>query len=273
MVIGNPENLGELCPAETVYGEIPQPELGIERHLVIVHDKRTIDPHQTAHLLKCRTVDYYHHVALDHPPDMARLVRYLRGKPIGIVFGGGGMRGTAHLGVLAAMQELGIPVDHAGGTSAGALIAGQVGLEWKLPRMLETLKGRVLQRRVVMQPTLPIVSLSGGHAMNRALLDMYGGHEIEDLWRPVFTIASNLTQARMEIMDSGSLHHAVRASSSLAGIHPPTIAENNDLLIDGGGFDNTPADVMRAKLRGGTVLAVDLGFTKRNFPDYNYGTV
>ncbi|MEO0561255.1 MAG: hypothetical protein AAF125_04030 [Chloroflexota bacterium] len=72
-------------------------------------------------------------------------------------------------------------------------------------------------------------------------------------------------------MDSGSLHRAVRASSSLAGVHPPTIAPNNDLLIDGGGFNNTPADVMRNKVRTGTVLAVDMGFTKRKFPPYSYG--
>jgi NTE family protein len=270
-IVGLPQDLRARCAAEDIYAGIPQPELSVERHLVVVHEKRATAPRGTAALLACRTVNNHHHVALDHPPDLTRLVRHLRGKPIGIVFGGGGMRGTAHLGVLRAMHELGIPIDHVGGTSAGAIVAAQAALEWDVNRMLETTKARVLKKNAVMQLTLPLVSLSGGHVLNRAYEDMFGGYRMEDLWRPAFTIASNLTQARMEIMDRGSLHRAVRASSSLAGVHPPTIAENNDLLIDGGGFDNTPADVMRVKLQSGIVLAVDLGFTKRTFPNYNYG--
>lgn len=78
-----------------------------------------------------------------HMSDFARLARRICGKSIGVVLGGGGARGISHLvrgfpqeqlrdrvdrlspqGVLRAMEEYGIPVDHIGGTSIGALIGG-----------------------------------------------------------------------------------------------------------------------------------------------------
>lgn len=49
--------------------------------------------------------------------DMARLGRWMAGKAVGLVLSGGGSRGLAHLGVLHALDDAGIPVDVIGGTS------------------------------------------------------------------------------------------------------------------------------------------------------------
>ena len=54
--------------------------------------------------------------------DIARVARWLTGKQIGLVLGGGGARGMAHLGVLKALEEENIPIDVIGGTSQGAFI-------------------------------------------------------------------------------------------------------------------------------------------------------
>ena len=43
---------------------------------------------------------------------------------VGVVLGGGGAKGAAHIGVLKYMEELGIPVDYVAGTSMGSIIAG-----------------------------------------------------------------------------------------------------------------------------------------------------
>lgn len=75
-----------------------------------------------------------------HMSDFARLARRLCGKSIGLVLGGGGARGIAHLvcccpvgntqltpesqGVIRALTEYDIPVDHIGGTSIGAFVGG-----------------------------------------------------------------------------------------------------------------------------------------------------
>ncbi len=42
---------------------------------------------------------------------------------VGVVLSGGGARGIAHVGVLRALEEYGIPIDYIGGTSFGALVA------------------------------------------------------------------------------------------------------------------------------------------------------
>src|SRR6201989_1423782 len=43
---------------------------------------------------------------------------------VGLVLGGGGARGGAHLGVLEVLEELRVPVDCIAGTSMGALVGG-----------------------------------------------------------------------------------------------------------------------------------------------------
>jgi predicted acylesterase/phospholipase RssA len=42
----------------------------------------------------------------------------------GLVLAGGGARGFAHVGVLMALEEEGIPVDLLGGTSMGSFVGG-----------------------------------------------------------------------------------------------------------------------------------------------------
>src|SRR3990167_11051028 len=54
--------------------------------------------------------------------DFARMARFLTGTAIGLVLGGGGARGCAHVGVIQALEENGIPIDFIGGTSIGALM-------------------------------------------------------------------------------------------------------------------------------------------------------
>jgi lysophospholipid hydrolase len=54
--------------------------------------------------------------------DFHRLARRLCGKSVGLVLGGGGARGIAHVGVIRALEEAGIPIDMVGGTSIGAFI-------------------------------------------------------------------------------------------------------------------------------------------------------
>jgi NTE family protein len=43
---------------------------------------------------------------------------------VGLVLGGGGSRGTAHIGVLKELERMRIPVDYIAGTSAGSIIGG-----------------------------------------------------------------------------------------------------------------------------------------------------
>ena len=43
---------------------------------------------------------------------------------VGIVLGGGGAKGAAHIGVLKYLEEIGMPIDYVAGTSMGSIIGG-----------------------------------------------------------------------------------------------------------------------------------------------------
>ena len=45
-------------------------------------------------------------------------------KKVGLVLGGGGAKGVAHIGVLKVLEEAGIPIDYIAGTSMGAIVGG-----------------------------------------------------------------------------------------------------------------------------------------------------
>ena len=60
------------------------------------------------------------------PADARRLARLVAGTATGLVLGGGGARGFAHLGVWQALGEMGVPVDAIGGASIGAPLGAAV---------------------------------------------------------------------------------------------------------------------------------------------------
>ena len=50
---------------------------------------------------------------------------------------------------------------------------------------------------------------------------------------------------------------AVRASTAIPAIFPPLLAEDGEVLVDGGVMNNMPLDVMRERCEGGTVIGVN----------------
>lgn len=67
--------------------------------------------------------------------DFSRLARWLTGNSVGLVLGGGGARGAAHVGMLKAIQEAGIPIDMVGGVSIGAFM----GALWCMEKNITTM--------------------------------------------------------------------------------------------------------------------------------------
>jgi NTE family protein/lysophospholipid hydrolase len=194
--------------------------------------------------------------------DYARLARFLSSRAVGVVLGGGGARGFSHLGVLRALEENGIPIDLLGGNSMGALIGAQYACGLPIDEI------RTRTQRFALggeRPTLPLISLLSGKRLARDLQHMFGDMRIEQLWRPFFASACNLSQACTTVQDSGLLWRAVLASNSPAGLLPPVLF-NGDLLVDGAILDNVPVNAMRGRLgtpleqrRGnGCIIAVDV---------------
>ncbi len=222
--------------------------------LVLVHPSQ---PSGTTRWLANRSVADHHHLRGNHPEDVARLARMVTGTACGVVLGGGGPRGFAHLGVLRALEEAGIPVDVVGGTSIGAVMGALSAQGLTDPERVERAVTAFTRSGRLISPTLPLIALSSGGRVNRLLAEHLGSALIEDLPRRFFCVSANLTRAEEVIHERGVLWRAVRASLSLPGIFPPVYADG-DLLVDGAALDNVPAGVMRARIGSGSVVAVDL---------------
>ncbi len=232
------------------------------RTLVLLHPRETVMPSGTRFWLAPRALEGHHHLRWDRDADFARLARFLTGNAIGTVLGGGGARGFAHLGVIRALREAGIPIDLIGGTSMGALIAAQPALGWDDATMLETNRRSFVDKKPVTMRdyTLPIYALVNCARLDRNLNTPYGDVRIEDLWTGFFCVSSNLTRAEAKVHREGPVWKAIRASLALPGVFEPVV-DGTELLVDGGVLNNLPGDVMRS-LGGGWVIAVDVSLDR-----------
>lgn len=198
----------------------------------------------------------HHHVVPTEPADVARLARAITGNAVGLVLSGGGARGFAHIGVIRALSERGIPIDYVGGTSMGAVIAAQHALGWDWQTMTRSNREEWPRCEPQKNYTLPLVALNSARRMDQMLRRMFGTAEIQNLRTKFFCVSTNLTTAAAKIHQQGALWKAVRASVSIPGIGPPAI-ENGEILVDGGLVDNLPVKTMK-RLCQGRVYAVDV---------------
>lgn len=227
------------------------------RALVLLHPDEGITFQGTKQWLETSEYVRHHHIRSGQHSDMRRLARFLTGKATGLVLAGGGAKGLAHVGVYRALVEKGIEIDMVGGTSAGAIVAGVIAMGWD-PDKIES----VCRKNFMGNPTpwtdynpFPLLSLFKGRKLRLLLEHVFGEFNIEDLKLNFFCVSSNFTQNLPQVHDFGELYTAIRASISLPGVFPPVLY-NNDLLVDGGVFNNLPIDVMRER-GAGRIIAVD----------------
>lgn len=232
------------------------------KHLVVLHPADADMPAGLMHWRDGRDVERVYPIRSRHVGDYARLARFLHGKAVGVVLGGGGARGFAHLGVLRALEQAGIVVDMVGGNSMGALLGAQYACGWPL----DEIRDRTVRfARGGERPTLPVISIVSGRRVERDLRRMFGERTVDQSWLPFFATACNLSRACTTVQDSGPLWRAVLASNSPVGLFPPVL-HKGDLLVDGAILENVPVAAMRARLgtplekrRGnGTVIAIDV---------------
>lgn len=224
--------------------------------LVLLHEPGTRQIRNTRAWLEARQLDAHHHVRRRDLADHARLARLLSGRAVGLVLGGGGARGFAHIGVLRALREAGLAIDAIGGTSMGAVVAGQHALGLADSDLLEINQEAWVRLKPLSDYTIPMVSMIRGRKVEKILREMYGDARIEDLWLPYYCVTSNLTRAVAEVHTEGELWRWVRASVSIPGIGPPAF-HKGELHVDGAILNNLPGDVMRRACKG-QVVVVDV---------------
>ena len=213
------------------------------------------------------------------------------GRPkIGLVLGGGGARGAAHIGVLEVLENLRVPVDCVAGTSMGALVAGAYAAGLSPTEMRSELakadwndmfmdnpsyseinyRNKAISTRFMPGSESGVskdgVTYQGGVVsgqkiklfFNRLVHSDRGERSIESLPLPLSIIATDIGNGDKVVFREGSLTKAMRASMSVPGLLAP-IDHMGHKLVDGGLVDNVPIGEARNRCKADIVIAVNVG--------------
>lgn len=155
----------------------------------------------------------------------------------GLVLSGGGTRGFAHLGVIAALFEKGIKPDVISGVSAGAIVGAFIAGGKSPEEILDIFKkGWVFRYTKLHIPIDGLLKLDG---LKEVIQKEIPVENIEDLEIPFFVGISNLNRGIIQYKNRGSLAEIVLASSSIPILFSPVII-GKDSFVDGGLMDNIP---------------------------------
>lgn len=160
----------------------------------------------------------------------------------GLALSGGAARGFAHIGVIRAFEENGIKIDCMSGASIGALI-GLFYASGKTPDEMLAIAGSV--RKSKLKAIGPFhIGKAGLSYVEHLLKKHVPAKRFEDLSLPLFVSVTNFHTGKYEIISSGDIVPALRASVAI----PVKFGEqiiNGVPYIDGGMTNNLPVEPLR----------------------------
>jgi NTE family protein len=176
---------------------------------------------------------------------------------VGLVLGSGASRGWAHIGVIEALHDAGIPIHLVAGCSVGAFVGAIFASGG-----LEHLKRYVIEMDGASMFTFSDFTFikSGFLDGDKKLKELFCMHsdkkDFEELEIPLKVVAADMHCGDQVILDSGDLLKALRASMSYPGLFAP-VYHKSRWLVDGGVVDPVPVGVARA-MGADIVIAVNL---------------
>ncbi len=223
---------------------------------------------------------------------------------VGLVLSGGGAKGIAHVGVIKALEENGIPIDYITGTSMGAIIGGLYACGYTPDEMMTLITsqyfasmstGRIDPEfsyyfsREASSPQMFSVSFGGSDPTQESKIFApqslipptpmaYGFMEIfspytaqckgdfDCLFVPYRCVASNASLRRKKVWSKGDLGMAVRSSMSFPLVFQ-AVEVDGDILYDGGIYDNFPVNVMESDFAPSTMIGVDVSSSSKDEPN------
>lgn len=243
------------------------------------------------------TVSEIHHEQVhdEHVFRDGAISNHDRRESVGLVLSGGGAKGIAHVGVIKALEDNGIPIDYVTGTSMGAIVGSLYSCGWSPDRMLDFFTSQdfldwsqgIINKKYLWyyyqpEPTPKWVSFNLSFAnkkkladeiiptslvsplpMNIEFLNLYGpyteqcGENFNKLFVPFRCVASDVYKKHKVVFSEGSLGDAVRASMSFPMVFRP-IEIDGTLLYDGGIYDNFPVDVMEKDFNPDFIIGVSV---------------
>ena len=163
---------------------------------------------------------------------------------IGLALSGGGARGIAHVGVIKALEEIGLTFACISGTSAGAIVGALYAYGYKSAEMLEIIQQLTVFKSFRMAWTWSgLLKMDG---MKDLLLKFMPDNNFNKLKIPLTIAATEIRLGEVYYFTEGELVPAIMASCSIPAVFSP-LRYQGGLFVDGGVFDNLPAGVLKGK--------------------------
>ena len=210
---------------------------------------------------------------------------------VGLVLSGGGAKGYAHIGVIKALEEHGIPIDYITGTSMGAIVGGLYAAGYSPDEMIKIFDGqnfknyykgkfppkyidyfkleqpdgtliRVDLRRKSKKIALALpTNIIATQPMDLGLIELFAAssakanNDFDNLFVPFRCIASDVYRNREKVFDSGDLGTAIRASMTFPMLFKP-VEMDSTLYFDGGIYNNFPIETMKETFNPDIIIGV-----------------
>jgi NTE family protein len=211
---------------------------------------------------------------------------------VGVVLSGGGSSGLCHIGVLKALEENNIPVDYICGTSFGGLVGAYYASGYSPSEIENLVKTYFFQS--ITRGDLPVkyeymikkrqdyaswltfkynfrdnyIKNLPTNIINSIPIDYYlmetftgpsnkSSNNFDSLMIPFRCVAADVERKESVVFRAGDLPSAIRASMSYPFYLRP-IMINNQLLFDGGLYNNFPTDVMESEFTPDIIIGSDV---------------
>lgn len=162
---------------------------------------------------------------------------------LALALSGGGARGIAHLGVLAALDELRIPVSRLSGVSSGAIAAAFYAAGVPPREIL-----RLFQEVNITRLTRVALSRYGLFRIDAVgtLFERHLGEigTFEQLQLPLTLVATDLVEGTSVRFSSGPLVPPLLATAAVPILFRPVEFQGRQ-LVDGGLLNNLPVEALR----------------------------
>lgn len=192
----------------------------------------------------------------------------------------------AHIGVIIALEEEGIPIDMIAGTSAGSIMGGLFASGYSGKEMREIMN-TVNWKNVFSEAPLPqALWISQRYGLRQPLLNIHfvfwkislphglinGQHISEELFRlttaanyaaksdfnylavPFRSVAVDISTGKLYALEKDNLAQAIRASAAIPGYYFPAIFDEK-LMVDGGVLNMVPVDITK-EMGADVIIAV-----------------
>jgi NTE family protein len=184
---------------------------------------------------------------------------------VGLSLSGGGARGISHLGILKALEELGVSIHCVSGTSVGAIIGALYAAGNSPEKILDIIITTHFFRS--MRPAWSLKGLLSMDSLHPVLLKHFPENDFRSLSIPLTVAATDIQKGKSTYFTDGKLVPALMASSCVPAMFHPVVL-NGSMYVDGGIMDNLPSSCIRNQcdfLIGLHCNPINSEFDARNF--------